>query len=168
MRDVEVLVAPGLESGVVGVAVLVAGVFEGGVEVDGVFLEEVVGSEIGSSSEPGGDRFGEILVVVDFEVADVEVALRTGRGKEREMRSGFECDKEEEKVRIKTNGGSERVVGMKNDGETDDGVRERLGFCGEKINRERREGQMEKRRIRERRAKNELSTCSRPAWSARI
>ena len=85
MRDVEVLVAPGLESGVVGLAVLVAGVLEGAVEVNGVFFEEVVGSEIGSSAKPGSDGFGEVFVIVDFEVADVEVALR-----EREKKNGKE------------------------------------------------------------------------------
>lgn len=101
MRDVEVLVAPGLERRVVGLSVLVAGVLEGLMEVDGVFLEEVVGSEIGPSSEPRSDGLGEILVVVDFEVADVEVTLE-GEGKnkdEKEVGLGIETSGEMERRR---------------------------------------------------------------------
>ena len=41
--DVEIVVAPLFEARVVGAVVFVAGVFDGAVEVDGVFVEEVAG-----------------------------------------------------------------------------------------------------------------------------
>ena len=41
--DVEILVAPGLEARIVGSVVLIAGIFDGTVEVDGVFVKEVRG-----------------------------------------------------------------------------------------------------------------------------
>ena len=87
MRDVEVLVAPLLELGVVGLSVLVASVLVDLMEVFGVLVKEVVGSEIGSSPEPGGDGLGEIVGVVGLEVSVVHVALRTRtRGKGNEVR----------------------------------------------------------------------------------
>ena len=43
MLDIEVVVAPFFEAGVVCAVVFVAGVFDGAVEVDGVFVEEVAG-----------------------------------------------------------------------------------------------------------------------------
>ena len=86
MRDVEVLVAPLLELGVVGFSVLVAGVLVDLVEVFGVLVEEIVGSEIGSSSEPGGDGLGEVVGIVGFEVSVVHVALRRKEEREDEVR----------------------------------------------------------------------------------
>ena len=97
MGDVEVLVAPLLELGVVGLSVLVARVLVGLMEVFGVLFEEVVGSEIGSSSEPGGDGLSEIVGVVGLEVSVVHVALN--EEEEKKVRRGSKVKCWEEKGR---------------------------------------------------------------------
>jgi len=71
VRDVEVLVTPFLESGVVGTIVSIASVFDRLVEVNGVFIEEVRGCEIGSASEP--PCICRAIGVGGFKVAVVEV-----------------------------------------------------------------------------------------------
>lgn len=71
--DVEVVVAPFFEARVVGAVVLVAGVFDGAVEVDGVFVEEVAGRQVGAAAEP--PRIALVIVsrIDGFEVAVVKV-----------------------------------------------------------------------------------------------
>ena len=71
MRDVEVFITPCFEARVIFPIVLVAGVFNGAVEVDGVFVEEVAWREVRASAEP--PRFSLAFFVHRFEVAVVEM-----------------------------------------------------------------------------------------------
>ena len=54
VRDVEIFVAPTFEARVVALVVFVAGFFDGLVEMDGVFVEEIGRRQIGSAAKPSG------------------------------------------------------------------------------------------------------------------
>lgn len=69
--DVEVVVAPLFEAGVVVGVVAVAGVLEHLVEVDCVLVKEVAGGKIGAAAEP--PRVGRAVLVHGLKVAVVEV-----------------------------------------------------------------------------------------------
>ena len=77
MGDIEVFVTPGLEARIVGTVVLVAGVFDGFVKVDGIFVEEVGWGEVGAAAKPPGVAVA--IRVHGFEVAVVEVHGRAHR-----------------------------------------------------------------------------------------
>lgn len=96
MGQVEVLVAPRLERGVVSLPMLIASALQGLVEMNGVLLEQVGWGQVGSTTEPARQWFGQIVRVVRLEITDVHV---DGRG--------------------------HGVLGMKDEGETTGGVRER-------------------------------------------
>ena len=103
--QVEVLVAPGLELGVVGGVVAVAGVLDGLVEVLDVLGEEVAGGQVGAAAEP------PVLVAVDgvlgvggLEVAVVEVD-GGGHGVVRVQDEGEAGGEEAERVDVGANEG---------------------------------------------------------------
>ena len=75
VRDVEVSITPCFEARVIRSVVLVAGVFDGAVEVDGVFVEEVARRQVRAAAEPPG--FFLTVLVHCLEVAVVEMH---GRG----------------------------------------------------------------------------------------
>ena len=73
--DVEMLVAPGFEAGVETPVVLVASFFDGFVEMDGIFVKEVRGCQIGSTPEPPS-----VSVAVRVHRLEITVIEMHGRG----------------------------------------------------------------------------------------
>ena len=52
VRDVEVLVTPGFEAWVITPVMFIAGFFDGPMKMNGVFVKEIGGRQIGSAAEP--------------------------------------------------------------------------------------------------------------------
>ena len=71
VRDVEVSITPRFEARVICPVVLVAGVFDGSVEVDGVFIEEVARCQVSAAAEPPG--FFLAVLIHCLEVAVIEM-----------------------------------------------------------------------------------------------